>query len=93
MKTVKYEAGFDGKAGRLELLIRFLWYIPSYIVLFVLVVIAMVAYVVQFLHILVLGKRNKALFDWTLKYVSYRTKLESYFFLLTEERNPILPEA
>ena len=92
MKTVKYEVTFSEKASRLELLVRFLWMIPCYIVLWVLGIIATIAWVVQFLHILILGKRNKTVHEWLVKYVAYCAKLDSYIMLLTEERTPIMPE-
>lgn len=92
MKTVKIDVSYSEKASRLELLIRFIWLIPTAIVVLVLAVILMIAWCLQFLHILFMGRRNKTLHDWILKYVSYRIKYESYFFSLTDERNPIIPE-
>lgn len=92
MKTTKYEVTFDEKAGRLELFIRFFWMIPTMIVLCVLAFIFYFAYIFQFLHILVLGKRHKLLHSLILKYMAYSTKANTYVLLLTEERNPIMPE-
>lgn len=92
MKTVKYEVAFDEKASRLELLIRFIWLIPCGIVSFFLGIIYMFAYMIQFLHILVLGKRQKTLHNWILKYQCYYTKVNTYVLLLTDERAPIMPE-
>ena len=93
MKTVKFDVTYSEKASRWELIIRFLWSIPSYIVVFVLAIIMLVSWVLQFIHVLIMGKRNKTLYDWTLKYLTYLVKYESYLFILTEERNPILPES
>lgn len=92
MKTVKMDVTFEEKSGRLELFVRWLWAIPSYIVMMVLVIIACIANVIQWIHILLLGKKNKTLFEWTEKYIVYAYKFMSYFFLLTDERNPIFPE-
>ncbi len=93
MKSVDFDVKYEEKARRLELLIRWLWAIPSYIVLMVLEIILWVGLVLQFFHILILGKRNKTFADWTKMFVSYSVKFQSYFFLLTEERNPLMPES
>lgn len=92
LKTVKYEVSYGEKAGRLELFIRWFWSIPSYIVLVLLAIVFCIATFLQFFHVLLLGKRNKMLYDWALMYVAYHTKWMSYLMLLTEERNPLLPE-
>lgn len=93
MKTVTYDVKFEEKAGRLELFIRWLWAIPTYVVLVLLVILAYIAMLVQFFHILLLGKRNNTLTDWTKMYLAYQIKFMSYFLMLTDERNPIFPES
>ncbi len=92
MKTVKYGVEYEEPAGRLELFIRWIWAIPSLIVMMVLSIIAAIACVVQWFHILILAKRNRTLQDWMFKYYAYHTKFIAYFNLLTDERNPIMPE-
>lgn len=92
MKTVKYEVTYADKAGRLELFIRWIWMIPSVIVLCLLSIVACIAMFLQFFHILILGKKHKMLFDWTIMYVAYYTKFTTYFHCLTDERNPLMPE-
>jgi hypothetical protein len=92
MKSVSYDAKYDEKAGRVELFIRFFWAIPSVIVMMVLGLVAEICFVLQFLHILILGKRNEFMFTWTKKYISFYTKFFSYLTLVTEERSPIMPE-
>ncbi|MDD5337573.1 MAG: DUF4389 domain-containing protein [Candidatus ainarchaeum sp.] len=92
MKTVEYDTKYDEKAGRLELFIRIVWAIPCSIVLMVLALIGEILMALQFLYILVLGKRNRMMFDWTKKYIAYCTKFSSYLYLLTDERCPIMPE-
>jgi hypothetical protein len=92
MKTIKFDVTYAESAGRWELLVRILWSIPSYVVALVLGIICLVCWALQFLHILVFGKRNKFLYDWTLKYLKYYASWYSYLMLLTEERNQILPE-
>jgi len=92
MKTVKYDVTYVEGAGRLELFIRFFWLIPTFVVLCVLSFIGTMAYCLQFLYILLLGKRHKTLHAWIVKYMAYVTKVNSYYLLVTDERNPIMPE-
>ncbi|VVC03574.1 Uncharacterised protein [Candidatus Burarchaeum australiense] len=93
MKGVNYAVEYDEHAGRLELIVRWLWAIPSVIVLSVLGIIATFAWLIQWLYILVTGKRNRMLHDWLFKYCAYFVKLQAYMDLVSEERNPIMPEA
>lgn len=92
MQSVKYSINYKEPAGRLELLIRFIWAIPSCIVLAVLEIIGSIAWCIQFLYVLVTGKRHKCLHDWMFKAVAYRAKMGAYLWFLTDERNPIMPE-
>lgn len=66
--------------------------IPTTIVLFILGIIGDICWALQFLHVFILGKRNRTLFDFTKKFIGYRVKADSYFLILTDERNPIMPE-
>jgi len=92
MKTVKYDITYTEKASRIELFVRFVWSIPSYIVAAVLAFIMCIAMCFQWLCILFMGKRNKMLHDWIMKGMEYTVKWQTYFYLLTDERNPLLPE-
>jgi hypothetical protein len=92
MKTVKFDITYAEKSDRLELFIRILWMIPTMIVASVLSLIGSIAWGLQFLHILVFAKKNKMLYDWTVKYMEYVTKANTYALLMTDERNPIMPE-
>ena len=92
MKTVKYEVTFDEKASRLELFIRWVWLIPTYIVLVLIGIVAWIMIVLQWFHILFLGKKHKTLYEWTGKYMKYVVNFMTYFYLMTEERNAIMPE-
>ncbi|VVB57827.1 Uncharacterised protein [Candidatus Anstonella stagnisolia] len=92
MKTVKYEVTYADKAGRLELFIRWIWAIPTTIVLILVAILASISMFLQFFHVLILGKRNKMLHDWINMYIAYHTKYCAYQSYLTDERNPIMPE-
>jgi hypothetical protein len=56
-------------------------------------IISSIAWLLQLLCILILGKRNGFLHEWILKYYAYLIKLQSYEGYLTDERNPIIPES
>ncbi len=92
MKTVKYEVKFDEKAGRLELFIRWVWMIPTCIVMVLIGIVASIMIFLQWFHILFLGKRHKTLFEWSGKYMKFMVNFMSYFHMLTDERNPLMPE-
>lgn len=92
MKTMKYDVDYDEKASRLELLVRFFWSIPTY---FVFIFVAMAQFfilVAQWFHILLMGKRHKKLQSWNMMAMKYLVQWYSYIYLLTDERNPIIPE-
>jgi hypothetical protein len=92
MKTVKYDVEYSESADRVELFFRIVWLIPTYFVMLVLGILVEVAWFLQFLCILFTGKRNRMLFDLSKKYMLYTTQLSTYLFLLTDERNPLMPE-
>ncbi|MDE1851318.1 MAG: DUF4389 domain-containing protein [Candidatus Micrarchaeota archaeon] len=92
MKTVKVEVKSDPKASRLELFVRILWGIVSGIVLWVFSIIAGICLMVHWIYILILGKRSKTLNNVVRAYFYYSTKYRAYLSLLTDERNPIIPE-
>jgi Na+/H+ antiporter NhaC len=92
MKTVKMEIVSAEEAGRLELIIRFVWGIIVGIVLTVYGIIASFAYIIQWFYILFLGKRHAGLQDFINKYVKQSAKLNAYIYLGTDERPPVMPE-
>ena len=92
MKSVKFDVTFSEPADRVELFIRFVWSFICGFVQFVLAIIASFAVILQFFHILFMGKRHRALFDWTVKYMKYVTELSVYSAMLTDERSTLMPE-
>lgn len=91
MKTVKISVTSSNKASRWELLVRILWAIICGIVLFFFSIIACICAIIQWLYILITGKRSKSLNNLLKSYVIYRAQLNAYLYMLTDERNPILP--
>ena len=91
MKDVKVDITPQEKASRIELLIRFVYMIPLFIVMWVLSIIAVIGIVINFVTSLVLGKRIDALSKFISVYIKYYTKMTVYLYL-TDERPPIIPE-
>lgn len=92
MKTVKINVVSLAKASKVELFVRILWAIVSSIVLWFFSIIVGVCVIIQWFYILITGKRHRTLNKVIRIYIYYRTKVEAYIMMLTEERSPILPE-
>ena len=91
METVKISVTSDEKASRLELFIRFFWGIVVAIVLGIVGVFAAIAMMVQWLHILFLGKRHPALSKFITAWYAATAGLYFYMYLSTDERPPLVP--
>jgi hypothetical protein len=90
---VKLDVEYDEKASRLEaLIIRFLYGTVLCIILEIWGLVACVVVVIQWLHILVLGKRNQGMHDFVTKFFRYATRVYGYLLLLTDVRPPISGE-
>ena len=92
MKTVKFSVDMKGKAERMELLVRFIYWIPLALVAWILGMVSGLCTVAQWLYILVTKKRHPTLHKYILMYVDYQAKMGSYLSLLTDERPEIIPE-
>ena len=92
METIKITIKSEEKASRLELFIRFIWYLIAGIILGIVGIFAYIAAFVQWLHILFLGKRHAALSKFVNAWVVAYMQLFAYFMLATDERPPLVPE-
>jgi len=92
MKTVKMDVTLEKNPSRVELFIRIVWCAICAFVLYLFGIIAGLCCFVQFIYILILGKRMDALDPWIGKVVKGAAKLEAYAMLLTDERPPLVPE-
>ncbi|MCX6769700.1 MAG: DUF4389 domain-containing protein [Candidatus Micrarchaeota archaeon] len=92
METLKINMTSAEKASRLELIIRFIWGTIVAIVLCILGIFVSLAVFVQWFHILLLGKRNTALVNFTNSYLKAYYGLSFYFNLSTDERPPLIPQ-
>jgi hypothetical protein len=92
MKTVDMTVKVEKNPSRVELIIRLIWMMVCGFVLAIFGVIAEICWVIQFIYILILGKRMDALDPWIAKVVKGGAKLNAYAALLTDERPPLVPE-
>ena len=84
---------FDPEAGRLELLIRIVYWILIGLVLWVYGLITFIFLFVQWFHILILGSRNEFLSDFAKGYLEYLVHVMSYTYIMTDVRPDIMPVA
>ena len=82
---------YEQDAGRLELLIRIVYWILIGIVLWVYSIIAIICLIVQWFHILILAKRNEGLSDLVKGYLEYQVHVMNYTYFMTDTRPDILP--
>jgi hypothetical protein len=82
---------FEPEAGRLELLVRILYWILIGIVMWVYGLIACICLFIQWLHILVLAKRNEALSGIVKGYMEYMVHVMPYTYFMTDKRPDVMP--
>jgi hypothetical protein len=82
---------FEQDAGRIELLIRILYWILIGIVLWVYGIIAFICLFIQWFHILILGARNEWLSNVARGYLEYLVDVMSYTYIMTDKRPEIFP--
>ena len=91
--TKKQLFTYEHDAGRLELLIRILYWILIGIVLWVYGIISFICLFIQWFHILVLGSRNEGLSNIARGYLEYLVAVMSYTYIMTDKRPEIFPSA
>jgi len=82
---------FEHDASRLELLIRIIYWILIGIVAAVYGIIATICLLIQWFHILILGRRNESLSNFAEGYLEYMVHVMSYTYIMTDKRPEILP--
>ncbi|MGB7787525.1 DUF4389 domain-containing protein [Methanoregula sp.] len=82
---------FEHDAGRLELLIRIVYWILIGIVLWVYGIITFIVLFIQWFHILILGCRNEGLSGFAKGYLEYMVHVMPYTYVMTDNRPDILP--
>jgi hypothetical protein len=84
---------YEHDAGRLELLVRILYWILIGIVMWVYGIIAGICLFIQWFWILIFGSRNEALSNIAKGYLEYMVHVMSYTYFMTDTRPDIMPVA
>ena len=82
---------YERPAGRIELLVRIVYWFLIGIVLMVYGILAWICMFVQWFVILILGRRSQGLSDFIRGYLEYYVSVLSYTSLMTDRRPRILP--
>ena len=82
---------FEHDAGRLELLIRIVYWILIGIVLWIYGIIACICLFIQWFHILILGRRNEELSNIAKGYLEYMIHVLPYTYFMTDKRPDVMP--
>ena len=82
---------YEEQAGRIELFIRIVYSFVIGIVLMIYGFIAGICMLIQFLVVLILGRRSRGLSDFIQGYLEYYVHILSYTSFMTDERPGILP--
>ncbi|PKL59546.1 MAG: DUF4389 domain-containing protein [Methanomicrobiales archaeon HGW-Methanomicrobiales-4] len=85
--------GYEEEAGRIELFIRIIYSFILGIILSVYGLFACMAMMVQFLVVLILGRRSQGLSDFVKGYLEYYVHILPYTSFMTDERPGILPSS
>ena len=80
---------FEHDAGRLELLIRIVYWILIGIVLWVYGIITFICLFIQWFHILILGRRNEGLSNFAKGYLEYLVHVMNYVYIMNDRRPDI----
>lgn len=82
---------YEHDAGRIELLVRIVYWILIGIALWVYGIVASICLIVQWLHILILGCRNESLSNLVKGYLEYMIHVLPYTYFMTDTRPDVLP--
>lgn len=89
MYPIRLDADFTEKGKRTELFVRIFYGIVLLIVYGFWTFIAGLAFVLLWVHILVLGRRHRGLWEFILGYNRYTVRMHCYLMCLTDERAPM----
>ena len=83
---------FEREARRLELLIRIVYSIAIGIVLWIYGIFAAICLIIQWVIILILGRRNENLSSFIKGYLEYYVHVQPYVYWMTDTRPGIMPK-
>jgi hypothetical protein len=82
---------FEHDASRIELLIRIVYWVLIGIVSAIYGILAFICLFIQWFHILILGRRDKALSNYVKGYLEYLVYVMAYTNIMTDTRPSIMP--
>lgn len=85
---VRVEAEYTEEANRLTTFFRYLLSIPHFIVLWFLSIVASFAWLALVVVVVFTGKPHKGLFDFLVGFNRWQTRVNCYYWLLTDEYPP-----
>ena len=83
---------YEEPASRIELFVRFVYMILIGIVMYIYAIVAGLCTLVQWIHILILGRRNVGLHEIIQGYLEYQVHVMPYLSYVTDNRPNIMPE-
>lgn len=89
MYPIRLDADYFVKSKRTELAVRIFYGIVLHIVYGFWSFIASLAFILLWLHILILGRKHRGLWEFLLGYQRYTVRMQSYLMCLTDERAPM----
>ncbi len=91
MEGITVNPPYSEKTSRMEMLWRILYWIVYMIVAMIMMMIMYITLPLQFLAMLILGKRVEILHKYNRMAMEYMTQYMTYLYLLTDERPPFIP--
>lgn len=91
MKGITANPPYSEKTSRMEMLWRILYWIVYLIVAMIMMMLMYITLPLQFLAMLILGKRVAFLHKYNQMVIEYMSQYTAYLYLLTDERPPFLP--
>lgn len=92
MKGIEVDPPYAEKAPRLEIVYRIGYFVVYYIIAMIFSLVFMIAWPLQILWILFLGKRQQLLQKIIRMFLKYVTEYIAYLYCLTDERPRLLPD-
>jgi DNA-directed RNA polymerase subunit RPC12/RpoP len=83
---------YEESASRVELIVRIFYLIPLRIVIGLYYIVASICLIIQWILILILGKRFESINNIIVGYIKYNIQILSYVNLITDERPGIGPK-
>jgi amino acid permease len=83
---------YERKSSRLELFVRIFYGIPVAIIIAIYGIIAGLCMMIQWIVILILGRRSEGLNEFIKGYLEYYVHIMSYFSYMTDQRPGITPK-